>query len=115
MLEKAYVLAKDSEKHGLLLQILDWEGKLNIVLDKPARSMEAIVAEEDEVLGQMSQIRLLKGIYSKLKQVKKQQGYSTRNRNSRLASETIRSPYMTQVEECTSQMARFYFNFIHSI
>ncbi len=115
MLDKAYLLAKKFEKHGLLLQILSWESKLNIVLDKPARSMESIITEEQEVLGKLSQIMLMKSMYNKLKQIKKQQGYSKGNINSNLAKETIYSPDMIRYEECSSQKAKFYFHFIHTI
>ncbi len=115
MLHKGYLLAHKFEKHGLLLQILGWEGKLNIVLDQPTRSMERIIAEEQEVLSKLSQIMLLKSIYNKFKELKRYYGYSRGNIKSNLEKETIHAPNMVRYKECTSQKARFYHNFIYTI
>src|SRR5690606_2455761 len=45
ILNKAYKVAVAFEKYALLLQILEWEGKLNVILDSPRRTREAIAEE----------------------------------------------------------------------
>jgi hypothetical protein len=65
LLKKAYKDAVAYEKFRLLLLILEWERKLNIVLDKPVKSIKAIAEEEQEVLRKLMQIVQLENIYSK--------------------------------------------------
>src|SRR5690606_18380195 len=71
VLLKAYDLANKHEKFGLLLQVLDWERKLNIVLDSSDRTIAEIAGEEQFVLNKLIQIRQLENIYSHAKSQKK--------------------------------------------
>src|SRR5690606_27772313 len=75
VLLKAYDLANKHEKFGLLLQVLDWERKLNIVLDNSNRTIAEIAGEEQRVLNKLVQIRQLENIYSHAKNLKKLHGY----------------------------------------
>lgn len=115
ILQKAYALTISYEKFGLLLQVLEWEGKLNIILDHPTRSIEAIAAEEQEVLCKLTQIMHLENIYNKARNRKRQHGYIKGKMKLELEAETLQAPGMVTYEQCASEKARFYFNFIHAL
>jgi len=115
LLQKAYKNAVTYEKFGLLLQILEWEKKLNIVLDNPTRTIKDIAAEEEIVLQRLLQIMQLKNIYGKAKDMKKQHGNIKGKIIKELDLEILKAKEMIPYEECASQKARFYFNFIHAL
>ncbi len=115
ILKKAYKLAVDNEDFDLLLQVLEWESKLDTMQDTPSRPIETIIAEEQEVLRKLTQVMHLKNIYNKSKAFKKYYGYTKGNVKSNLEKETIQAAHMIRYKECASQKARFYFNFIYSL
>ncbi len=115
ILKKAHDLAIRYEKFGLLLQILDWERKLNIVLVHPERSLNEIVVEEEEVHNKLVQTRSLENIYSKAKDLKKLYGYIKGEMVHKFKTETIDAIGGITYEKCLSQRAKFYFDFIHVI
>lgn len=112
---KAYALANKHEKYGLLLQVLDSEKRLNIVLDKPSRPVENIKEEEREVLGKLTQIMTLEGLYGKVMLLKRQYGFVKGEARDMLQRETIASPDMVVIRDCMSNKAIYYHNFILAI
>jgi len=115
LFDDAYKLAVTHEKFSLLLQILEWEHKLNMVLNVPTRTVEVIAAEEQEVLQKLLQVMHLGNIYSKAKSLKKQYGYLNEKMKEEIERETIKAPGMVTLEACRSQKAKLYFNFIHAL
>lgn len=114
-LQKAYQLAIAHEKFGLLLQVLDWERRLNMVLNVPTRPASMIQAEEREVLEQLQQIMELENIYSRAKELKKTNGYVKGNLKRGLKRETIQARSMPQLADCKSHKAIYYYNFIYAL
>ncbi|AOM80036.1 hypothetical protein BFS30_24460 [Pedobacter steynii] len=108
-------LAASHERFGLLLQVLEWEKRLNIVLDKPTRSAEEILAEEQKVLQQFRQVMDLENIYGKAKTLKKQYGYVKGKMKKNLERETIAAPAMVRLTDCLSEKARYYYYFIYAL
>ncbi len=115
ILKRAYALAVHYEKFGLLLQILEWEGKLNIILDNPTRTIEAIANEEQEVLRKLKQIIDLENIYNIARSRKRQHGYIKGKMRLALNNEILKAPGMITYEQCMSQKARFYYDYIHAL
>jgi len=111
LLRKAYNDAIAYEKFRLLLSVLEWERKLNIVLDQPTRSIKAIAEEEQEVLQKLMQIVHLENIYGKAKDMKRQHGFIRQE----LKEATLKAMEVISLEDCASQRAKFYFNFIHTL
>lgn len=107
--------AASHERFGLLLQILEWEKRLNIVLDTPTRSAEDILAEEQKVLQQFRQVMDLENIYGKAKTLKKQYGYVKGKMKKNLERETISAPAMVRLADCLSEKARYYYYFIYAL
>jgi hypothetical protein len=108
-------LAASHERFGLLLQILEWEKRLNIVLDMPTRPAEDILAEEQKVLQQFRQVMDLENIYGKAKTLKKQYGYVKGKMKKNLERETIAAPAMVRLADCLSEKARYYYFFIYAL
>jgi hypothetical protein len=108
-------LAASHERFGLLLQVLEWEKRLNIVLDTPTRSAEVILAEEQKVLQQFRQVMDLENIYGKAKTLKKQYGYVKGKMKKNLEKETIAAPAMVKLADCLSEKARYYYYFIYAL
>lgn len=114
LIRKVGELARFHEKFGLLLQVLEWEKRLNIVLVEPSRPTDAIVAEEREILRKMMQIMNLESLYGKIMNLKKQYGYARGDARLELERETIHAPEMPAVTDCLSDRALFYHNFIYA-
>lgn len=114
-LDKAYQLAVSQEKFGLLLQVLDWERRLNMILNAPTRPASMIQAEEREVLVKLQQIMELENIYSRAKELKKDNGYVKGNLKRGLKRETIQARSMHALADCKSQKAIYYYNFIYAL
>ncbi len=115
LLKNAYDLALYHEKFGLLLQVLEWESRLNVVLDTPTRPQEEIVAEEDLVLRKQRQYRFLENLYVKAETMKKKYGFINGEMRSELESATIHAPGMPSPQQLQSQKARFYYHFIFAL
>jgi hypothetical protein len=114
-LQKANKLAVRSEQFGLLLQILHWERKLNIILGQATRSAAEIAVEEQAVLSRLDQVMVMEAIYGKAKALKRQYGYVKGQLKEDLARETILATGMPTLEGCKSQQAVYYYNFIHTL
>jgi len=112
-LQRAYLHASRYEKHGMLLQIIEWERKLNLVMDKPSRSNEAIEQEEQRVLEKLNQMITLRNIFSKVKGIKNKLGYIKNLYEDKIKLDAELLPL--QNVECLSQKAYFYYHLIHSI
>jgi len=113
--KKAYDACIRQEKFGLLLQVLDWEKRLNIVLDSPTRHSDKIKDEEDSTLEKMKQILALERIYSHIMLLKRQYGYVKGVLKEKLEQETILSAEMPREKDCLSEKALYYFNLVHAI
>lgn len=114
-LKQAFGIVYQQEKFGYLLQVLDWEKRLNIVLEKATRPSEEIKAEEEKVIRQLSQIKLLEGLYGKIMSFKKKHGFVKGSVRDTLEFETVSSIEMPKLEDCLSMKAVYYYNFIHAI
>lgn len=115
LLKKAHSLATEHEKFGLLLQILEWESRLNVVLDEPTRPHEELVAEEQHVMRQQQQYRFLENLYVKAEALKKKYGFVRGALVGEVQVATINAPGMPTLKGCLSQKATFYFYFIYSL
>ncbi|PSK90813.1 hypothetical protein [Taibaiella chishuiensis] len=115
ILSKSLALANDHEKFGLVLQLLKWEKRINIVIDTPSRSQPEIADDEKNTLGKLVQISTLESIYGRIMEFKKLYGYAKGDLKTQLEKETVGSKEMPLLEECRSNEARFYHNFINSI
>lgn len=115
LLSKSLALANHHEKFGLVLQLLKWEKRVNIVIDSPSRTQQDIAGEEKSTLEKLIQIGTLESIYGRIMEFKKLYGYAKGDLKEQLKKETITSPDMPLLEECKSNEARFYHNFINSI
>ncbi|UZJ63952.1 hypothetical protein OKW96_16280 [Sphingobacterium sp. KU25419] len=115
LLKKAYSLACAYEKFGLVLQILEWEGRLNVVLEIPTRNQSAIVKEESDVMEKQMQYRFLENIYGVAETYKKQHGFAKADLKEEVKSITIGAKHMPLLKDCLSEKARYYFNFIHAL
>lgn len=113
--EKAYRLAVEHEKFALLFQILDWEKRLNIVLDSPTRPSMEIKAEENEILLKLQQILSLERLYSHIMVIKKKYGFVKGSLKTRLNRETVGSNEMPKEKDCLSNTAVYYLNLIQSV
>jgi hypothetical protein len=71
LLTKAQQAAAEQENFGLLLQLLNWERKLNIILDSPTRSNQHIITEEKQIFAQFDEIIQLENLFSKVIAIKK--------------------------------------------
>lgn len=112
---KVYKIALEHEKLALLLQVLDWEKRQNIVIDKPSRTSTEIKKEENEVLNKLAQILKLESLYSHIMVFKKQFGFAKGALRAQLETETIASAEMPKLTECLTNTAIFYYNLIHSV
>ncbi|WP_316835018.1 hypothetical protein [Pedobacter nutrimenti] len=115
ILRKALKLADEKEKFGLVLQILEWERRLNLVSSTGGRSNAEVKKEEHLVLSKLTQIKELESIYIQAKELKKQYGYVKGLMKKNLIKETIRAKGMPAKSECLSQKALYYFHFIHAL
>lgn len=115
LLQKARLLALQHEKFGLMLQLLEWERRLNIVLDEPIRTYADIKKEEKDIIARLQQLMVVEGIYSKIKEFKRIHGYVKGTMQNHLYQETIGAKDMPAENECTSKKTLFYFNLIHGL
>jgi len=113
--QNAYDLALINEKFTFLLQLLEWEKKLNMVLDKPFRSIETIAGQEKHVLNQLMQVMDLENLFSKMKSLKRQYGQVRGAEKDKLVKEVARLTKNISYEKCISQKAKFYYNFTYTI
>lgn len=111
---KAFALAATHEKFGLMLQVLDWEKRLNAVLDKATRTANEIQLAEQSILAKMTQIMHLEGLYSTIRTLKRSIGYARGTDRERLEQEVIHK-LPASVTACLSNKAIFYYHIIHAI
>lgn len=114
-LNKAYGIAQEYEKFGLMLQLLEWEKRLNIVLPIPTRSLLEIKKEEREILKKFSQQLDMESMYSHIMELKREIGYAKGADKKRVESATVKSAMMPKESECLSNNARFYRHYIFAI
>jgi hypothetical protein len=114
-LNKAYREAQKFEKFGLMIQLLEWEKRLNIVLPTPTRSLSEIKKEEREILKKFSQQLDMESMYSHILELKREIGYAKGKDKRRVENATIKSVLMPKESECLSNNARFYRHYIYSI
>lgn len=114
-LNKAYREAQKFEKFGLMLQLLEWEKRLNIVLPTPTRSLSEIKKEEREILKKFSQQLDMESMYSHILELKREIGYAKGRDKRRVENATVKSALMPKESECLSNNARFYRHYIYAI
>lgn len=115
ILKKAYKMAVLFEKFQLLLQILEWERKLNIVMDRQSRSVNKIAKEEKIVLEKLTQIIELENIYGKIRDIKRHQGTVKGTQRKSVEAKSIRLDIMKSYDLLSSENAKFYYDFIYTI
>lgn len=115
LLEEAKKLALEHERFNLLLQILQWEQRLNIVAEKPTRSIEAIRKEEEAIGVKHLQILKLMGLYHQIVVMKKIHGYANGTVRKQLDSLLRESSGFPSEKQCKSIKARFYHDLILSL
>ncbi|OJV54202.1 MAG: hypothetical protein BGO31_12670 [Bacteroidetes bacterium 43-16] len=114
-LHKAFKVARSYEKFGLMLQLLDWEKRLNLVLSHPSRPIMEIKAEERDILQKFAQQMDLEGIYAHIVSLKREMGYAKGKNREILEQATIASPLMPSEKDCLSNNALFYRHYIYAI
>ena len=114
-LKKAYQEASKFEKFGLMLQLLDWEKKLNSVMAVPSRKLEVIQQEGRDILRKFTQQMDLEGIYNQILKLKKELGYAKGKDKFFLTKATIKSSLIPTERECLSNSVRFYRHYIYAI
>lgn len=114
-LNKAYYEARKFEKFGLMLQLLDWEKRLNIVLSEPTRPLSEIKKEEREILKKFAQQMDLESIFNHIVEVKRKLGFAWGNDKKKLERATVKNPGMPKESECLSNNAKFYHHYIYAI
>jgi len=113
-LQKAYKKASQYEKHGLLLQIFEWERKLNIVLNRPCRSNQEIEKEEQTVLSQLNETLRYKNAFAEIKLMKRRYGYiKNLPKERQLMKKLIRQ--LPALTAHASQKATYYYHHLLAI
>lgn len=115
LFRKAYKEAVEYEKFALLLQLLEWEKKLNIVLDHPLRSIDEIDEEERLVLQKLQQLMELESFFGRMKGLKRQYGQISDKLDKAFQEEIPSITRKITYEECMSQKAKFYYNYTYAI
>ncbi|WP_313262674.1 hypothetical protein [Sphingobacterium multivorum] len=115
ILNKAYNLAADFEKFGHLLQILEWEKRLNITLDEVSRPTSEIIEEERKVLGQYTQLKGLEGLYCEVMLLKRKHGYIKGDLKEQLTAQILFSDQLPAENSCLSAKALYYRNSVLSV
>jgi hypothetical protein len=115
LLKKAQRSASEQENFGMLLQFLTWERKLNIILDVPTRSNQAILSEEQKIFDQYEEINKLEHIYSKVMEIKKKHGYVKGAARRDLERAILKNPKLESKGKLVSKRGVYYYNFILSL
>ncbi len=114
LLNKAYKVAVATENHIMILNLLEWEKKINLIIKNPPRTILSIVKEEQKVLEVLMHIRHLESIYSSIMEIKKQFGYVGGMARKQL-DRIVLGPAMPPLESCTTYRARYYFHSIYAL
>jgi hypothetical protein len=115
LLKKARDEAATFENYGLLLQILTWERKLNIILDSPTRTNFEIAKEEKQIFDNFDKILDLENIYSKVIEIKRTNGYVKGAARAALEEIILENPVLNTAKEISSKRGTYYYHFIHSL
>ncbi len=115
LLRRAQADASKHENYGLLLQVLTWERKLNIILDHPTRTNHEIAKEEKGILKNLNEIIELEHIYSKVIEIKKRNGYVHGTVRDELEHITLKNAQLTGMNRTSSKRGAYYYHFIHSL
>lgn len=114
LFQRAYEQAASNEKFALLLQLLEWEKKLNLVLDSPSRTVMEIAREERSILKQLTQLIELENLFSSMKSLKRQYGQVKDENNAALCKEVAVIKGLRS-DACISQKSKFYYYFTYAI
>ncbi len=115
LLKKAQKAATAHENFGLLLQLLNWERKLNIILNTPTRSNQDIISEEIQIFEHFNIINKVENIYSKVIEIKKKNGYVSGAAKMNLEQIVNQDPLLTSADKITSKRGIYYYNFIKAL
>lgn len=115
LLRKAQKAAAEQENFGLLLQLLSWERKINIISDTPTRNKLDIALEERRIFEHFDEVNALERIFSKVIDIKKQYGYVKGTARKSLDQIILKNPRLDAAGNLRSKRGIYYFNFIHSL
>lgn len=115
LLRKAQKAAAEQENFGLLLQLLTWERKINIISDTPTRNKLDIALEERSIFENFDEVNTLESIFSKVIDIKKQYGYVKGAARKSLDQIILKNPKLDAACNIRSKRGIYYFNFIHSL
>jgi hypothetical protein len=115
ILKKAYGSAKQYEKYAHLQLILEWEKKLNVVLDQPTRPTIEIIDEQNQITLMAQQLNRLESLYSHILLLKRKYGYVKGEMAGLVKRETILSKEMVTEKDCYGEKSIYYRNFIFAI
>lgn len=115
LLRKAQKAAAEQENFGLLLQLLTWERKINIISDSPTRNKLDIATEERKIFANFEEVNTLESIFSKVIDLKKRYGYVKGAALKSLDQLVLKNPKLLAAPEIQSRRGTYYFNFIHSL
>ena len=115
ILRKAQKAAAGQENFGLLLQLLTWERKINIISDTPTRNKLDIALEERSIFEHFDEVNTLESIFSKVIDIKKQYGYVKGTARKSLDQIILKNPKLDAAGNIRSKRGIYYFNFIHSL
>lgn len=114
-LRKAQKAAAEQENFGLLLQLLTWERKINILSDSPTRNKLDITTEERKLFERFDEVNTLESIFSKVIDIKKKYGYVKGAARKSLDQIVLKNNKLYAVHKIQSKRGIYYFNFIHSL
>lgn len=115
LLLKAQKVASEQENFGLLLQLLNWERKLNLILDSPTRSNQQIITEEQKIFAQFDEITQLENLFGKVIAIKKGNGYVKGAAKKNLEQIVLKNPLLDNDHTIMSRRGVYYYNFILSL
>jgi hypothetical protein len=113
ILRKLNRVAKRQERFGLLIEILNWERRINSINDFPPRKEEDIAREEQTVVEQQLNILNYQSLFAEVLEVKRKHGF-LRDESGDIAQKIIASPLLQSVENALSTRAQHYYYFILS-
>jgi len=115
LLRKAQKTAAGQENFGLMLQLLTWERKINIISDTPTRNKLDITTEERNIFENFDEVNTLESIFSKVIDIKKKYGYVKGAARKSLDQIVLKNHKLDAENKIQSRRGIYYFNFIHSL
>jgi len=115
LLSKASVMARRYEQFPVVMQLLEWESRLNALLDKPSRTAEAIAQEAQSVTDIQNNILELERAFHKIMEYKRVLGFAFGKARKIVEEEVLRLPVLASARNCLSEKARYFFHHTRAI